>query len=383
MLPEPLVKFLSSLRLTVVCLALALVLVFWGTLAQVEMGLYKAQNEFFRSLFIYWKPAGSGLKIPIFPGGYLIGTVLLVNLIAAHIKRFEFSRKKLGLFLIHSGLILLLIGQLLTDMLSEESMLHLREGEAKNYSESDSRVELVVIDTTDKDSDKVVAIPHRLLRDGATITNPELPFNLEVKRFMPNSSVIERPREAKDPMPANQGFGPQVLVESKPPVTAMDQRDIPSAVIELREKDQKSMGTWLVSGFFARPQPFTHGDRQYEVALRRVRNYKPHSIQLLDFRHDVYPGTEIPKNFSSRVRLQRPDTGEDREVLIYMNNPLRYAGETYYQASFDTDNSGTILQVVRNPSWLAPYAACVMVSLGLVIQFMSHMLGFAARRRTA
>ena len=66
-----------------------------------------------------------------------------------------------------------------------------------------------------------------------------------------------------------------------------------------------------------------------------------------------------------------------------MNNPLRYAGETYYQASFDTDNEGTILQVVRNPSWLAPYAACVLVSAGLVIQFMTHMLGFVKKRRTA
>jgi len=103
----------------------------------------------------------------------------------------------------------------------------------------------------------------------------------------------------------------------------------------------------------------------------------------VDFRHDVYPGTEIPKNFSSRVRLMRPATGEDREVLIYMNNPLRYAGETYYQASFDTDNEGTILQVVKNPSWLAPYAACVLVSTGLVIQFMAHMLGFVRKRRNA
>jgi hypothetical protein len=103
----------------------------------------------------------------------------------------------------------------------------------------------------------------------------------------------------------------------------------------------------------------------------------------VDFRHDVYPGTEIPKNFSSRVRLMRPATGEDREVLIYMNNPLRYAGETYYQASFDTDNEGTILQVVKNPSWLAPYAACVLVSAGLVIQFMTHMLGFVRKRRNA
>jgi hypothetical protein len=83
------------------------------------------------------------------------------------------------------------------------------------------------------------------------------------------------------------------------------------------------------------------------------------------------------------VLLQRPDTGEQREVLIYMNNPLRYAGETYYQSGFDPDNRGTILQVVRNPSWVTPYLACVLVSAGLLVQFTSHLLRFAFKRRVA
>jgi hypothetical protein len=106
-------------------------------------------------------------------------------------------------------------------------------------------------------------------------------------------------------------------------------------------------------------------------------------MQLLDFRHDLYPGTTIPKNFSSRVVLHRPDTSEKREVLIYMNNPLRYAGETYYQSSFDRDNEGTILQVVRNPSWLTPYFSCILVSLGLVLHFAIHLMGFTFKRRAA
>ncbi len=60
-----------------------------------------------------------------------------------------------------------------------------------------------------------------------------------------------------------------------------------------------------------------------------MRYYKPYSIKLLAFNHDFYPGTDIPKNFSSRIHLTDPATGEDRDVLIYMNNPLRYHGETY------------------------------------------------------
>jgi hypothetical protein len=143
----------------------------------------------------------------------------------------------------------------------------------------------------------------------------------------------------------------------------------------------ESLGTWLVSPLLLRPQTFSHGGRSYRVELRSERYYKPFSLHLVEFRHDKYPGTEIPKNFSSRVRLLRPATGEDRDVLIYMNSPLRYEGETFYQASFDVDNQGTVLQVVRNPSWLTPYFSCVLVGLGLMVQFGQHLLEFARRQR--
>ena len=64
-----------------------------------------------------------------------------------------------------------------------------------------------------------------------------------------------------------------------------------------------------------------------------------------------------------------------------MNNPLRYWGETYYQASYDeNDPRVSILQVVRNPSWLTPYLSCCLVGLGLAVQFMSHLISFAKRR---
>jgi hypothetical protein len=94
-------------------------------------------------------------------------------------------------------------------------------------------------------------------------------------------------------------------------------------------------------------------------------------------------GTDIPKNFASRVALMHPETHENREVLIYMNNPLRYAGETFYQASYDEDDRGTVLQVVHNPSWLTPYFACILVGGGLIVQFMMHLLGFAGKWRMA
>jgi hypothetical protein len=378
---DRLIDFFTSLRLTVVCLALGLVLVFVGTLAQVDLGLYKAQNEFFRSFLIYWGPKGASWRIPVFPGGYLIGGVLLLNLIAAQCRHFTFSLSKIGLWMVHGGLILLLLGQLLTDLLSRESTLHLRDGEAKNYSETERECELAVIDATDPDTDTVIAIPQGILASQKTIHADDLPFTIRVKDFFANSQVSDRPADSVEPPAATQGIGPRATVKELPRVTEMERRDVPSAVVEL-VTPQGSLGTWLVSEFIEQPQSFTLDHRTYELVQRPRRHYKPYSIQLLKFQHDVYPGTDIPKNFSSRILLQRPSTGEKREVLIYMNNPLRYAGETYYQSGFDPDNLGTILQVVHNPSWLTPYFSCVLVGLGLVVQFATHLFGFTFKRRT-
>jgi len=60
-----------------VCLAAAMALIFAGTLAQVHLGIHEAQQRYFQSMFVWWPPDGRGFQIPIFPGGHLIGSVLL------------------------------------------------------------------------------------------------------------------------------------------------------------------------------------------------------------------------------------------------------------------------------------------------------------------
>ena len=55
------IDFFSSLKLTVLCLALLMVLILWGTLYQVEYGIWQAQQVFFRSWFIWFG------VLPIFP----------------------------------------------------------------------------------------------------------------------------------------------------------------------------------------------------------------------------------------------------------------------------------------------------------------------------
>ncbi len=382
-----LLAVLTSLKLTVLCLAVAVILVFIGTIAQVDQGLYRAQELYFKSFLIYWPGTG----FPVFPGGYTVGTVLLVNLLAAHGKRFQFSRKKFGIFLTHVGLILLLLGQLFTDLLSRESALHFEEGESKNYSVDFRKNELALIDRSDKRTETIVSVPESLLDEGAVLKDDRLPFRVRVHQHWPNLDV-------RMPNPHNEkptGFfaptadrGGRVWIRPRPSETAMDQRDNPGATIELLV-GERSLGTWFVSTLL-KPSPLDFDNRKYDVVLRHRRYYEPFSLTLIKATHDVYKGTEVPKNFSSRVRLLNPETRVDRETLIYMNYPLRYGGLTFYQhqmaANEMVTQSGLLpsstLQVVRNPTWLTPYLACLLVGAGLIIQFAIHLVGFLRKQRT-
>lgn len=388
------VKFLTSLRLTVVFLGLAVALVFFGTLAQVDDGLYMAQARWFRSFFVWWGPQGTHWKIPIFPGGYLIGSVLLVNLVAAQIKRFKFTWKKFGIYLLHAGVILLLLGQLATDLLSRESQMRFTEGQKLNYSESPRKPELVFLtDSTKAAEDKVVAIPDAILKEPGEIRNENLPFTVKVKAYYPNSMVRMRGPvvDAGKPPAAANGAGADAMVFSEPESKDMDTPNFPSAVVELAGA-QGSLGTWLVSTskeFSLGMQEITIGDKTWRMGLRWERYYLPYSVQLLSKSQQTYPGMpDLPRDFRSRVRIENPSRGENREVTIYMNNPLRYEGQTFYQYQMGGDEFAmnrdiSALQVVKNPSWLTPYAACVMVFVGMSYQFLLHLVGFISKRRIA
>ena len=174
-----------------------------------------------------------------------------------------------------------------------------------------------------------------------------------------------------------------IAVEPVTRATAPDERDVPTAAIEILPKAGGSLGTWLVSDALGAPQTFEYGGHTWMITLRPARYYKPYSVTLQKFTHEKYAGTEIPKNFASKVTLIDPERSVNRDVLIYMNHPLRYGGETFYQAGFQKDDSATILQVVHNPSFIAPYVACVIVAAGLLVQFGFHLVGFSRQRQKA
>lgn len=382
---------LSSLRLTVGLLACGVIIVFIGTLAQTEDGLYVAQQRYFRSWFAVWAPqtqALSWIRLPM-PGGYLLGTLLVANLVAAHAARFKLTWRKSGIFLTHLGIILLLLGQLATDMMARESRLSFSVGEWRNYSEDFQECELVFLkDAPDPTMDEAVVIPESLLRPGHEFRNERLPVTVRVERHAENSLVrVRAPMvDTNTPPASSAGAGARAVMEPLPPTRKMDERNLPAVIVALADANGRSLGDWLFS-LDVREQTIATPSGPLRAILRPRRYYQPFSLKLLQTTHDVFPGSDIPKNYRSRVQIDRPGAGR-REVDIYMNSPLRYGGLTFYQFGMPGPEAReraewSVLQVVKNPSWLTPYLACGMVAGGLVAQFGIHLSGFLKRRKPA
>jgi ABC-type transport system involved in cytochrome c biogenesis permease subunit len=296
-------------------------------------------------------------------------------------------RKRTGVILIHLGLILLLVGEGITSGFAVESQMRIEEGSHANYSEDIRHIELAIVDPSRAERDSVIAIPASLLTKDAVVKHSAMPFEVRVDDYFRNSTILG-PMQAGNRTNAKATAGAGVGVTAAPePAATGEAIDLPSAYVTL-VRDGQNLGTYLVSALadqfrrpFFPPQEVTVGDKTYLIQLRFKRLYKPYTIHLIDFRFDRYLGTNVAKNFSSDVRLVDPTRNVDRNVRIWMNNPLRYAGETFFQADWNKQTErGTVLQIVRNPAWTMPYLACAIGAVGLVFHFGITLVNFLVKR---
>ena len=402
-MPKTLKKILTpfaSLKLTVVLMAMSLVLIFSGTWAQIDRGIWSVMREYFRSPGVWipfqiflprsWQVPGG---VP-FPGGYIIGPLLLLNLLAAHAVRFKVNWQRIGILLIHAALILLLIGEGITAVKALETQMPIYEGQTSNWTHDIHEVELAVIDHSNPEFDHVVVVPQALLMKADVkdqiVQHDHLPFDINVEQYMVNCELAPLPTNRENQLGVTHGFGLMYDVRQIQEVSGVGEQmvNFPAVIMTLAHGGHV-IGRYLVTLWFQSPgepykfssQVVSVGDKQYSIYLRMRRYYKPYSIKLINFKHDLYPGTEIPKNFSSEINLVDVRHHEDRNIRIYMNHPLRYRGETFFQSAYLPGDRGTILQVVNNPGWTIPYISCTMGALGMLIHFSMLLMRFLRRNK--
>lgn len=467
-----LIDFFLSLKLTVVLLALSMVLVLAGTLAQVDKGIWTVVDQYFRCLIawidlpVFFPRAWDipSIRIP-FPGGFLIGFLLVANLIAVHWVNFRIQatggrklvgivflllgvlvtcgvmfgwgtasvaatendafwrvflrlgrgtlaavvlyvaclllyRKRAGMVLLHGGILFLLIGEFMTALYAVEASMTIKEGESVNYIDHSQQLEMAFTETSNPDHDTVTVIPHRLLKAGKTVSTDDLPFDVKIHRYMANSNrpqpLQNIPETLRSRYPQYEGYGSRLYVAEQPEASgATGALNAPAVDVELFDRvSGDSLGRYILSLWFYpnfvnrtwdMPTNFSMDGKDYTVYFRFKREYlaspggNPYSIKLLDFVHEKYEGTQMPKDFASRILLVNEGDNVERELRIWMNNPLRYARRTFYQSGYLPDDSGTVLQVVRNDTWMIPYLSCMIVFVGMAAQFVQSLRRYLRR----
>jgi ABC-type transport system involved in cytochrome c biogenesis permease subunit len=346
------------------------------------------------------KPADEALRIvwQLMQGG-LGGLVLLAGCILVF-------RKRGGVVLLHAGIGLLMVNELLVARQAVEWQIFMQEGQTANYMRDIRTVELAIIDPSDPKTDEHIVIPRRLLLDSYSATQSAakrnappvnvvdrdnlLPFQVAVLEYHANSDV--RPVKPGEKTPATAGRGLKEALISLPAAKGTDMGggvDFAGAYVKLTSKDGKDLGTYLLSQLASEqrdPSRFaervTVDGKEFQLFLRFQREYLPFTCTLKDVRKDDYVASNTPRNYSSDIQLVDPATGVDQPVHIKMNDPLRYRSLTFYQSGYNVTPEGeaTTLQVVRNRIWMIPYVACGIVAIGMLAHFGITLTRFITRR---
>lgn len=344
-----LIRTFSSLKITVTCLALLFILVFWGTIDQVENGLYHAQEQFFHSFFLVfgWVP---------FPGAQLVLWILFINLVCVALTRFVYRWSHIGILIIHFGLLSYFVSAFVTLNVVEESHLTLKEGEASNASSAYHDWELSVW-RQEGGKRQIIAYDAQNFKPGMVLDFSDYGFQLIVKDYWPNihPESLQKIESNKEP-----------------------EKNIPACGFLVKIKDQKELPLSLL-GTQGQPIQIKIGKETYLFMLRHKRTPLPLTIKLIDFIKENHPNTDIARSYKSKVEIE--SNGLNRETVIFMNNPLRYKNYTFYQASYSVDAQGreySTLAVVKNSGRLLPYIASLTTFAGLVTHFLT--MAFGSRR---
>ena len=144
-------------------------------------------------------------------------------------------------------------------------------------------------------------------------------------------------------------------------------------------EDAKSV-PFLLAGASFHPFTYRQGDRIFTVDMRKRLWPMPFTLKLDKFTAAFHPGTMRPAKFVSEVT--RSESGGDAKVTIQMNEPMRYEGLTFFQASYGPPGAGpgqrmySVFEIVRNPSDKWPEYSLWIVAFGMAVTFIIKLISY-------
>jgi len=344
-------QWLGSIKLLILCLLAYFILVIGGTFYQVDAGLLAAQKRFFGSwglLLFNFLP---------FPG---IKTVSLITIINLSVCKYSFfCLRKPGIILIHTGILVLLIGTGVSSFFVKESVLSLFEGESGSFSKDFTKWKLVVYSGDNARNDNTDTFEFATMRNSSELVLPNTKMVIDIETIYANCDGL--------------GYSAEKIDSLVPKKNSRDMSgSFPGVKLFIRKNtDTRGMNTKVnIFGGNMTPALCILGNDTIHLKLQPYEFPLPFKITLNKFVKENHPGTTDARSFKSFVRIQ--GDGIDRDAVISMNRPFRYKSLTFYQNGFSQQERGnvTTLLVVDNPTRFVPYLSGILVTLGLFVHFI-------------
>jgi hypothetical protein len=379
---------LSGFGLATILLLILGLLTFFATLEQVEYGLYPTLNKYFHWKSLVLIPELKDKMVPlILPGGYWVGALLLLNLTLGGVIRIRKGWKHAGNLISHLGIIFMLVAGGVAHHFSERGNMAVGEGETSNTAEDYFEYVVEVAEIKDGKASSIHVIRGKHLTDlepGKTriFRLPDLPFDLEIAGYLKNAlpvSITERAPDAATPLPDPPPDN-YYLMERPDEINA--EANTAASYARIVHRDGIKSDPFILAGASFHPFTVKHDERLFTVDMRKRLWPMPFSLRLDEFTAAFHPGTMKPSKFVSRIT--RIENDSEAKFTIQMNEPMRYEGLTFFQASYGPPGAGpgqrmySVFEIVRNPADKWPEYSLYVVTFGMLVTFLTKLGAYLA-----
>ncbi|ALV24617.1 cytochrome c biogenesis protein [Campylobacter iguaniorum] len=267
--------------------------------------------------------------------------VLMISLIGIILQTKMY--KRFGAFVIHLAFIVIIIGAFLTRYFGDEGIMHIKEGDKQNQMVSVKSYLQI------KSDNQIFEYPLNLARIG----NNDFSFSQEI-----NSKTITIKFNSYEP--AQKGQRATLMVD------AIINRQI-SQTIAIKGG----------VGWLGEPSILNFDNQKIELSWGSKLINLPFWIKLNDFELLRYPGSKSPSSYASYIDVLDTNLNKILDYKIFMNHPLSFEGYKFFQSSYDPDESGSVLEVNKDPGKWPTYFGYFLLCLGFVGNFFTKKSRFA------
>lgn len=385
------IDILAGFGLATVLLILLGLLTWFATLEQIDNGLHATLRKYFdwRSFVLLPEINRKTVPLPL-PGGYWVGALLFLNLLLGGVIRIRKGWKHIGNLISHLGILLMLAAGGVAHHFSERGFMQVWPDESSDCAEDYYEFAVEITEYRQDRPSTIHVIRGSQIEDlsnGASRTYrlPDLPFDLKLAGYLPNAvpvSIQELAPQNQEPIV--DGY---YLMARKGEVNAEGNAAACYARTLFRDGTPDtnfilSGGRFPQSGEYFHPFTIRHADRIFTVTMRKRIWPMPFSVGLDHFTATFHPGTMKPAKFISRITRKEPSG--DTKVTIQMNEPMRYQGLTFFQASYGPpgsrsgDRMYSVFEVVKNPADKWPEYSLYIVTFGMLVTFLTRFFTYAA-----